>query len=168
MNLDSFWTLWFWITHVIAWSMASHFTMGVPYDMVIEANREKVEDGPYARATEALIQAQVFRFAALGRKYGVLLTGFSAFLLATLITLGTLGDLEFARALLTFLVPLTLVYVTTVQAAIKAQSAGTRDADLRAVIKRQRIINQLIGLLGVSLAVVAAMYEALNNLASFY
>ncbi len=167
MNFDSFWTLWFWITHVVAWSMASHFTMGVPYDMVIEANREKVEDGPYARATEALIQAQVFRFATLGRKYGVLLTGFSAFLLTTLITLGTLGDLEFARALLTLLAPLTFIYVLTVRAAIKVQRTGARDTDLRAVIKRQRIINQLIGLLGVSLAVVAAMYEALSNLASF-
>ena len=46
MNFQSFWSLWFWLTHAVAWSLASHFTMGVPYDLVVETNREEAEDGP--------------------------------------------------------------------------------------------------------------------------
>ena len=81
MSPDSFWTLWFWIAHVVTWSMASHFAMGVPYDMVVEANREKDEDGPWSRATEALILAQSFRFASMARRFGTALAAVVAFLI---------------------------------------------------------------------------------------
>lgn len=167
MNFDSFWTLWFWLAHVIAWSMASHFTMGVPYDVVIEANREEGEDGPYAQAAEAMLQAQMFRFARLGERYGVGLTGAVAFLLTVLATLGILADLEFARALATIVGPLTFIYVLTILAAISWRRKGLSGAALRAVLKRQRIINQLVGLMGVLLAVIGSMYEALRNIESF-
>ena len=164
MSFDSFWSLWFWIVHVVAWSMASHFTMGVPYDLVVEANREKTEDGPYQRAAEALINAQIFRFAEMWRRYSLLVTGFSAFLISMLATLGTLGRLEFARALLTIILPLTLLYSLTIRKALKLERLQLSGLALRKAIRRQRLINQLVGLMGVILAVILAVYQAVLSI----
>ncbi len=164
MNFDSFWSLWFWIFHVVTWSLTSHFTMGVPYDLVVRANREEDEDGPYQRAAENLINAQIFRFTALWRRYGLLITGNSAFLISVLVTLGTLGQLEFARALLTILGPLTLVYILTIRKALKLERWDLSGASLRRAIWRQRLINQLVGLLAIIMAVILAVYQAVLNI----
>ncbi len=164
MDRDSFWTLWFWIMHVVAWSMASHFTMGVPFDMVSEAQREKTEDGPWHRATEALIQAQVFRFTTYTARFGAIMVGVSAFLNSVLLTLATLGDLEFARAMLTLFLPLTVIYVVTVRGALAIRRADLRGDALLLKVKRMRLVNQLIGLLGVSMAVILAIFEAYRNI----
>ena len=168
MNFDSFWSLWFWITHAVAWSMASHFTMGVPYDMVVQANREKTEDGPWQHAAEALINAQIFRFTAIWRRYQLPVTGVLAFLLTALATLGTLGQLEFARALLTLLLPLTLIYMLTTRKALKLERLRLSGAALRQAIRRQRLINQLIGLMGIVMATILAIYQAVLNIQVLY
>lgn len=161
MIFDSFWTLWFWIAHVIAWSLVSHFTLGVPYDLVQEAYREKDPHGPYAEATEAIILAQIFRFTAVYRRYGVVLVGFSAFLLTMLATLGLLAGSEFALAVLSILGPLTLVYALTVRAAFRMEARALRGAALRHALSVQRRINQAVGVFAVVLTAAAAIWLAL-------
>lgn len=162
LNLDSFWTLWFWIAHVITWSLAAHFTMGVPFDMILEANREKVEDGPWTRSTEAIISAQIFRYSEIFTKYGIVLTAASMFLLSIVVTLGTYGNLEIARAIATLLVPLTLIYAITIRLALRLRAAPLSGQALRDRIRRQRLYNQLFGLLGVSMAVAVAVWEGVR------
>lgn len=165
MHRDSFWTIWFWITHVVAWSLASHFTLGVPYDMVLEAQREKSEDGPWMQAAEAMILAQAFRFTSYTDRFGPILMGVSAFVLSVLTTLGTLGDLEFARAMLTLVFPITLIYIVSIRGAFHIRDNGIRGADLLVRIKWMRIYNQLIGLIGVAMAVTLAIYQAVRDVA---
>lgn len=164
MSFDSFWTLWFWICHVAAWSLASHFTMGVPYDMVQEANREKTESGPWAQAAEAMILAQVFRFTTIARHYGTLLTGFTAFILAMIATLATLADLEFARALGTIMFPLALIYALTIRTAERIDRDAPRGRALRVRVRNQRLVNQFVGLLGITSAVGLALLEAIRDM----
>lgn len=164
MNFSSFWTLWFWIAHVIAWSMASHFTLGVPFDIVQEADREAGEDGPWVHAAEAMIHAQAFRFASYGRRFGPLMTGVSAFIISVCITLSILADLELARALLTFFVPLTLVYIVTMRFARRVEADGLTGAALRKKLRMQRLVNQLIGLLAIAMAVMFAIYQAVRDI----
>ncbi|MSU89951.1 hypothetical protein GE300_10055 [Rhodobacteraceae bacterium 2CG4] len=164
MSPDSFWTLWFWIAHVVAWSMASHFAMGVPYDMIVEANRETAEDGPWARATEAMILAQAFRFTAMARRFGVAAAAAVAFLLSMLVTLGLHTDIEFARAVATILGPLTLIYVLTVRTAFRIEQTHARGAALRRMIRTQRLQNQMIGLMAIAIAVAVAVWEVMRNI----
>ena len=163
MSPDSFWTLWFWIAHVVTWSMASHFAMGVPYDMIVEANREKAEDGPWARATEAIILAQSFRFASMARRFGTALAAVAAFLITMLLTLSIRSDFEFARAVATILVPLSLVYVLTVRMAIRIENRALRGQALRLMIRNLRLQNQLIGLMAICAAVAVAIWEIARN-----
>jgi len=164
MSPDSFWTLWFWIAHVVAWSMASHFAMGVPFDMIVEANREKSEDGPWVRATEALILAQAFRFTSMARRFGVAAAAAIAFLLSMLLTLGIHTDIEFARAVATILAPLSLIYVLTIRTAFRIESSGARGAALRRMVRGLRLQNQLVGLLAITCAVAVAIWEVMRDM----
>ena len=163
MDFSSFWTVWFWVTHVIAWSMASHFTLGVPFDAIIQANREK-EPGPWSEAVEGMAQAQVYRFSFFYDRYGVALTAISTFLLTLLATLGFWTDVELARALLTILLPLTLIYLLSMRVALRARDAGLTGTELRRAITRQRFWNQLVGVLAVFFAVCLAVWEVARNI----
>ncbi len=167
MIFESFWSVWFWAVHVMAWSLAAHFAMGVPWDMVLEANREAREDGPWAQATEAMILAQVFRFTTLFRRLGVLVTGSAAFLASVLVTLGTLGQAEMARALASLILPLVLIYTLTVRTAFAIERDAPRGAALRRRIRNQRLANQAVGLLAIACAVALAVWEALRTMVPF-
>ena len=39
IDLRSFSNLWYWIALAVAWSSASHWVLGIPYDMVLRARR---------------------------------------------------------------------------------------------------------------------------------
>jgi hypothetical protein len=39
IDMRSFSNLWFWIALAVVWSTASHWVLGVPYDMVLRARR---------------------------------------------------------------------------------------------------------------------------------
>ena len=39
IDMRSFSNLWFWIVLAVMWSTASHWSMGVPYDLVVRARR---------------------------------------------------------------------------------------------------------------------------------
>ena len=164
MNFSSFWTIWFWIAHIVAWSMASHFALGGPFDMIMEANREKDDDGPWSRATENLILAQVFRFHSMGRKYGTALTAISAFILSVLATMCFYPQMEFARALLTILGPLTLIYFLSIRTVDRIEAEQPRGRALRDAVRRQRFWNQVVGLLAVLMATVAAIAEFVRGI----
>lgn len=157
MYFGSFWSLWFWIAQVITWSLTSHFTMGVPFDMILQANRENDETGAHARHCEALILAQVFRIVTIFRSFGAAIVGVWSFLIACLATLGIAFDSEFSLALLTILGPLTAVYALSARRAFALDAAGVRGPQLRLAIKRQRFVNQLIGLLAIASAAALAV-----------
>ena len=164
MNFSSFWTIWFWIAHVVAWSMASHFTMGVPFDMIVQANREKDEGGPWAQATDMLARAQVFRITFFSDRYGTYLTALAAFILSTLVTLGFVFESELARAILSIMGPLTLIYALSIRQAEKARARDLSGVALRRLVTRQRFINQAIGVLAVFCAVALAVWEVTRGL----
>lgn len=167
MNLDSVWTLWFWITHVIAWSMASHFALGVPYDMVLEAQRKRDGHEDWEQASEAMILAQVFRFVSYSRRFGPSVVGVSMFIVSALLTLATMADMEFARALLTLFGPLILIYIFTIRTALRIDAAQDRGEALFRRLKIQRLINQFIGLIAIASAVMLAIFEAVDDLTVF-
>ena len=167
MHLVSFWTIWFWVTHAVAWSLASHFTLGVPYDMVVQANREKDDEGPWSRHCEALILAQVYRFMTYYRRAGVLLAGVSAFILAALLTIAIQVDLELAWAAFSIMGPLTLIYIFSIRAAARMEAQELRGQPLRDALRRQRFWNQIIGLLGIVMAVALAIWQTVKTMSLF-
>ncbi|MEO0912515.1 MAG: hypothetical protein AAFY59_05935 [Pseudomonadota bacterium] len=158
MNLDSLWTLWFWIMHVMAWSLTSHFVLGVPFDAVLQANREKEDFGPWARHTDAMIRASVFRVVTYFRRIGTLLVGVWSFLIGSLLTFAILFENEFCMAVLTLFLPLTAIYAVSIRWALWIDEAALDPAELRQVLRRLRFWVQLFGVVGIMLAGANAVY----------
>ncbi|MEM9431196.1 MAG: hypothetical protein AAGA32_17095 [Pseudomonadota bacterium] len=164
MDLDSIWTLWFWIMHIMAWSLTSHFTLGVPYDVVVQANRERDEDGPWTQHCEAMIRASVFRLVTVFDQLGPAIVGIWAFMLGSISSFAILYDHEFSVALLTLFVPLTLVYSVTVMRARAIARNGLTGQPLRNAVRSLRIWNQFCGMLGLILAAAAAIWTVISSI----
>ncbi|QHQ34675.1 hypothetical protein [Algicella marina] len=157
MNLESLWTLWFWIVHVVAWSMTSHFVLGVPFDAVLQANREKEEFGPWARHTDAMLRASIFRIVTYFRRSGAWIVGVWSFVLASLFTFALLWDNEFSIALLTVFLPLTAIYTITIRWALWIDANEFDPAELRLIVRKLRFWIQLFGVLAIIVAAACAI-----------
>ena len=85
IDLRSFSNLWFWIALGVIWSSASHWVLGVPYDMVWRARRE----GGQAQADlETLVRINTARMLHYSRNRGPFMVGFVCFLLTVLALMG--------------------------------------------------------------------------------
>ena len=85
IDLRSFSNLWYWIALAVTWSTASHWILGVPFDMVLRARRH---GGQAERDLEDMIRINVTRILYIVREAGVILMALGAFLLTTLALLG--------------------------------------------------------------------------------
>ncbi len=167
MELDSLWTLWFWITHVAAWSITSHFTLGVPFDMVVQANREKNENGPWTLHCDAMIRASVFRIVTVFSRFGLAIVAIWSFILGSVLTFAVWYDNEFALALLTLFVPLTAIYTLSALRAFKMDRADLTPEDRRKALRGLRFWIQIIGILAIFGAAAAAIYTYIKDVVPF-
>ena len=97
IDMRSFSNLWYWIVLAVVWSTASHWVLGVPYDMVLRAKRQ----GGQAEADlEDIVRINVNRLLYIGQVSGLWLAGFACFFLTMLVLLGFVYGVEFAQAVL--------------------------------------------------------------------
>jgi len=81
------------------WSSASHWVLGVPYDMIVKARRARGEDAELAVAEmETLVHINVRRLLYIGRASGLWLAGLTCFMLTGLGLLAFVYWVEFAQA----------------------------------------------------------------------
>ncbi len=114
IDFRSFSNLWFWIALAVLWSTASHWVVGVPFDMVRRAaggNEQSLED------MHVLANIHARRILFIAEETGLITTAFSFFLVTMLALLGFLYRVEFAQAILLLFLPLTLVAWVTLRAA---------------------------------------------------
>jgi hypothetical protein len=156
LDLRSFSNLWYWLAVAVVWSSASHFVLGVPYDMVISARRR----GGQAQADlEALARINVNRILRVESSAGTWIPGIAAFWLTLLGLLGFLHGVEFAQAVFLILAPLVPVGLVTFRAAraIALEDAGGEALQRR--LSRTRVVIQAIGLFAVFATALWGMYQ---------
>lgn len=73
IDMRSFSNLWYWIILAVAWSSASHWVLGVPYDMVHRARRM---GGQAQEDLEAMVRINCNRILYIGNLSGLWLIGF--------------------------------------------------------------------------------------------
>lgn len=159
IDMRSFSNLWYWIALAVVWSSASHFVLGVPYDVLQRARRQ----GGQAMADfEDLVRINVNRILYITDVAGLFLLGFWTFVLTTLLVLAFWYGVEFAQAVVLIALPMTLVFAMTVRLAriIAAEGQGG-DVLIRRFV-RQRFWIQVIGMIAIF---VTAMYGMYRNLA---
>ena len=74
IDLRSFSNLWYWIALAVLWSSASHWVLGVPFDMV---GRAAKHGGEAAQDLQDAVRIQVNRLIYISDVSGFILTAFA-------------------------------------------------------------------------------------------
>lgn len=153
IDLRSFSNLWFWILLAVFWSTASHYVLGVPYDMVSRAAKY---GGEAEQDLEDLVRIYANRLTYIADEAGIWLTVFAAFLVSGLIVTGFVQGVEFCQALALLMVPMLIIFAMSVRNARRAK--GLSGEDLRRLLRRQRISIQALGMVSILVSSMWGMY----------
>jgi len=156
IDFRSFSNLWFWIVLAVTWSTASHWVLGVPFDMVLRARRN---GGQALTDLEDLVRINVNRLLYVARMSGFWLAAFSAFLLTVLVTMAVWYQVELAQALALIMVPMTLVSMLSLSTARRIEQAAPQGEDLCRLLQRHRIWTQAIGVVSIFVTGLYGMYH---------
>ncbi|WOI56794.1 component of SufBCD complex [Palleronia sp. LCG004] len=159
IDMRSFSNLWFWIALAAVWSMASHYVLGVPYDMVPRAARH---GGTSERDLEALVRIRVRRLLFVAQVSGIWLVALGAAALSTLLVLGFWYGVEFAQATFLVCAPMSLVSLHAISTARLIEMADLDGAQLRARLVLHRRVTQTIGVVSIFVTAMWGMYRNLS------
>lgn len=161
IDFRSFSSLWYWIGLAVAWSSASHWVLGVPFDMVLRARRQ---GGQAAADLEVLARINVRRLIHLAEVSGLWLVGAVTFALSALLVLGVWYRVEFAQAVLFLAVPMTGVGAMSLSAARGIAEADPDPGELVRRIVRHRFWTQAVGMVAIFATAMFGMYHNLAAL----
>ncbi|WP_323768455.1 component of SufBCD complex [Marinovum sp.] len=154
--MRSFSNLWFWIALAVMWSTASHWVIGVPFDMVTHARKH----GGQAQADlEDLVRIHTTRLLYIGAVAGIWLLGLASFLLSGLAVLGFFYWVEFAQAVFLLVFPMSLVGLLSLSTARRITEMGLHGEALQRRLTRHRFYVQVIGVLSIFVTAMWGMYQ---------
>ncbi len=158
IDMRSFSNLWFWIAVAVIWSSASHWVIGVPYDMVLRARRHGDEA---LTDLEDMVRINVNRILYIAQVSGLWILGFTCFFMTILVMLAVFYSFEFAQALLLLAVPLSFVALLSLSTAQRIRDEGATEALLIKRLMRHRIQTQIIGMVAIFVTAMFGMYQNL-------
>lgn len=159
IDMRSFSNLWYWIALAVTWSTASHYVLGVPFDLVLRARRK---GGTAGEDMLLLTGVNVRRLLTIGREAGVSLTMGISFMLSLILVSGFVYRIEFAQALALIGVPLVLVWAMSLRTATLLEpvlaSAPQVDEVARMLIgHRMRV--QAVGVVSITVTAFWGMFK---------
>ncbi|MCA0919857.1 component of SufBCD complex [Pseudooceanicola nanhaiensis] len=156
IDMRSFSNLWFWIALAVVWSTASHWVLGVPYDMVLRARRV----GGQAEADlEDMVRININRILYINQLSGTVLLSFGCFILTVLGLLGFLYGVEFAQAVFLLAFPMSFVGLLSLRTAVRIRVEEPQGADLHKRLMRHRIGVQAIGVVAIFVTALWGMFK---------
>jgi len=160
INMRSFSSVWFWIVLALAWSSASQWVLGAPYDMILRARRR---GGVHARDLDAVVAAHVRRRLAVMRRAGHWVLGFAAGVLTLVCVLAFGYAMEFAQAVFLLVLPLALVQLLTLRLATRVERDALQDTALQHALLRHRLWVQLLGMVAIFVTAVWGMLHVMTT-----
>lgn len=158
IDMRSFSNLWFWIGVAVVWSSASHWIIGVPYDMILRARRH----GDQAQVDlEDMVRINVNRILFIAQVSGLWMLGFTCFFMTMLVLLAVFYNFEFAQAVLLLAFPLSLVALLSVSTAQQIRDEAATGEALNKRLSRHRIYTQIIGMVSIFVTSMWGMYQNL-------
>lgn len=158
IDMRSFSNLWFWIALAVMWSSTSHYILGVPWDMVLRAKKDRGDDRAM-NDMNAMVGINVRRILYISRESGLMLTGIISFALTAAALLGWLYQREFAQAVILLGAPMSLVWLLSVRTARHIEAAGLTGAPLISRLFRHRLYVQIIGMVSIFVTAMWGMYQ---------
>ncbi|MBI1172694.1 component of SufBCD complex [bacterium] len=155
IDLRSFSNLWYWIALAVIWSSASHWVLGVPYDMVARAHRQ---GGAAQEDLETLVRINTSRMLYFSRERGPWLVGFVCFLATVLVLMGFVYRVEFAQAVLFLFVPLCGLGYLSLRSALKVEAGEGQGEALHRRLFYHRLSVQALGMVSIFVTSMYGMY----------
>lgn len=156
IETTSFFNIWYWIITVVAWSMTAHWTIGVPYDALRQAEKY---GGDFAEHCDLQAHINARRLIYYFDRGGVYAIGFVAFMLALIGGWGFYHGIELAQAFFVLVAPLLLTSVFTVRLAYRIKNDVLEGEALRKALRKRRVWNQTIGMIAIIFASAATIYH---------
>ena len=155
IDMRSFSNLWYWIALGVIWSSASHWVLGVPYDMVYRARKEQ---GQALADLETLVRINVTRMLHASRSYGTWLIGVVCFMVTVLGLLAFWYNVEFAQAVLFLFAPLCILGYLSLRTSVKIEAGDGQGEPLFRRLGRHRLSVQVLGMLSIFVTSLYGMY----------
>ncbi|MCO4842732.1 MAG: component of SufBCD complex [Yoonia sp.] len=159
INLRSFSSIWYWIMVAVVWSTASHWVLGVPFDMIQRAKRH---GGQAELHLVDMVRINVNRQLTTAAVAGVWLIGILFFALSTLAGLGFIYNIEMAQAIFLLAFPISIIGAISVSTSRLIVATNPEGDALHNVLMRHRIWTQIIGMIAIF---VTGLYGMFHNLA---
>jgi hypothetical protein len=156
IDMRSFSNLWFWIALAVVWSTASHWVLGVPFDMVQRAAKN---GGQPEADLEDLVRINCNRILYIGRVSGLWIMGIACAILTALCMLGFLYRIEFAQALFLLGFPLSLVMALSLSTARRIEAEQLTGEALHRRMRLHRLFTQMIGVVAIFVTALWGMYQ---------
>ena len=158
IDMRSFSNLWYWIMLAVMWSSASHWVLGVPFDVISRARRH---GGEMQHDLETLVRINTGRMLYIARTAGVWLVAFLFFLITVLMVLGVWYRVEFAQAVLFLLVPMSILSLLSLRTAGLIEAGENEGDALHRRLIRHRISTQALGMVSIFITSMFGMYANL-------
>lgn len=157
--MRSFSNLWYWISLAVAWSSASHWVLGIPYDMVTRARRI---GGQAETDLNDIARVNVNRILYIADVSGILLLGIFCFVLTVLAMLGFYYGIEFAQAVFLIGMPMTFVGLLNLQTARRVRAEAAAGEALAKRLRVCRLYIQLVGVASIFFTSLWGMYQNMS------
>lgn len=158
IDMRSFSNMWFWIALAVVWSTASHWVLGVPFDMVMRARRQ---GGQAERDLEDMVRINVNRILFITEEAGVWGVALASALLSMLAVSGFGYAIELSQALFLLAFPMSLVGLMSIGTAARIRDEGLSGEVLRRKLASHRFWVQVIGLISI---LVTALWGMAQNM----
>ncbi|WP_293576315.1 component of SufBCD complex [Phaeobacter sp.] len=159
IDLRSFSNLWYWIALAVVWSSASHWVLGVPFDMVYRARK----NGEQAAADlDAIVRVNVNRMLFILEVSGHWVLAASCFVLVMLGMLGFVYGFEFPQAVFLLAFPLAIVGLINVISGLRVRRLALAGEDLCRQLTWTRLFVQLVGVVSIFVTALWGMYQNLQ------
>lgn len=156
IDTRSFSNLWYWIGLAVLWSTASHFVLGVPFDLALRARRQ---GGDTMRDLEDLVRINTGRLLNIAEVSGLMLIALVAALITVLALTGFVYGVEFSQAVFLMAFPMAIVALVNIQTARRVVANQPKGEDLVAALRRHRFYVQLIGMISIFVTAMWGMFQ---------
>lgn len=159
IDMRSFSNLWFWIGLAVMWSSASHWVMGIPFDMVTRARRL---GGQAEQDLNDITRVNVNRLLYITEVSGLWILAIGCFFLSGMAMLGFFYGIEFAQALFLLAFPMSIVGLVNLATARAIHGQNAQGIEIARFLNRCRIITQFIGIISIFVTALWGMYQNLS------
>ncbi len=158
IDMRSFSNLWYWIMLAVMWSSASHWVLGVPFDLISRARRQ---GGALQDDLETVVRINTGRMLFIAQTAGVWLVAFLCFLLTALLVLAIYYKVEFAQAVLFLVAPMSILSMLSLRTAGLIVGGENSGEALHRRLIRHRITTQALGMVSIFVTSMFGMYANL-------